>query len=220
MEMIDPIEIERLSEDLQIEQADQGLINSDNNAFLKVLKQAGVQNHQEQLNFVDNLSHDFAEYRNQLSRNEKPTAEGLLKYQKEKLNYVETDLKLMEALRDGLYHSPEVNMIDDLEFSYQFEQKMNKMLDAIDDGDYQTEATIRNEAREKYVAQQLKISKAVDYPQGMSNEQAMSLQERANKEFDSVVELYQHQDMLGDMDLEEAQQLLDELLELYNNIQD
>ena len=41
----------------------------------------------------------------------------------------------MEALNNGLYLNPEVNMIRDLEFSFNFERLLNKMLDAIEAND-------------------------------------------------------------------------------------
>ena len=151
---------------------------------------------------------------------ERPTAEGLFKYLREHLKYVEQDMKLMEALRDGLYHSPEVNMIDDLEFSYQFEKMMNKMTEAIDDEDEEAELAIKSKARLMYIDQQLKIMKATEYPQGLTQLQEMSLQEKADKEFEALIELYQEESLLDDVEPDDVEKLMSELLELYSSMQD
>ena len=41
----------------------------------------------------------------------------------------------MEALKNGLYLNPDVNLILDLEFAFIFEQLINKMLDMIEASD-------------------------------------------------------------------------------------
>lgn len=133
MEMIDPLEGDEIFDMRGSVQAETGSQTSEekDNAFLKILASQGITDTEQQLNFVDNLSQDYIAYRKQQSPHAKPSNESLFKYLREQLGYIEDDMVLMEALRKGLDISPSVNLIDDLEFSHNFQQIVNKMLDAI-----------------------------------------------------------------------------------------
>ena len=54
----------------------------DENMFLKVLKQAGITNREEQLNFIENLNFDYESYRKTLKKGQKPNNEDFISYLK------------------------------------------------------------------------------------------------------------------------------------------
>lgn len=125
-------------------------------------------------------------------------------------------MKLMDALLEGLNISPEVNMIDDLEFAVNFETHINEMLIAIEADDFLGEMKAKNEARELYHNQQLKVMKATDYPDGITITQEMELINQVDGEFEKLITLYQNENLLKDLSNEDVEQYMNEIMDLYN----
>lgn len=59
-------------------------------------------------------------------------------------------MKLLEAVEAGFFVNKDINLIDDFEFAYLFEKRIDRMLNAMDADDVLGELQAEREARELY----------------------------------------------------------------------